>query len=105
LTSILTGIDVAPEFTKQRTTLTVFGKGAHGQIEARPTKLDFGIILVNTISEKDIIISNTSDCDVFYSLEIRSQRSADEAKEMAEDQTLLRPNSIVGKSLTVNAQV
>jgi hypothetical protein len=95
-------VDIAPEYSKQRTTLTVFGQGAHGEIVAKPTKLDFGIILVNTLSEKDIIISNTSDCDVFYSLEIHSQISSAEREVDWQGKTPLRPNSIVGKNFLLS---
>ncbi|KAJ3030918.1 UNVERIFIED_CONTAM: hypothetical protein HDU68_007279 [Siphonaria sp. JEL0065] len=58
------------ESRNKRTTLTVVGTGTRAGIVAEPKLLDFDAILVNTIVEKEIVIFNPSDCDVFYDLEI-----------------------------------
>ncbi|ORY53838.1 hypothetical protein BCR33DRAFT_674998 [Rhizoclosmatium globosum] len=58
------------EVRSKRTTLTVVGTGTQAAITAEPNVLDFDAILVNTIVEKEIVIFNPSDCDVFYDLEV-----------------------------------
>jgi hypothetical protein len=58
------------EYQQRRTTLTVIGKGITANIKAEPQVVDFGAILVNTIVEKEIVLFNPSECDLFYDLEV-----------------------------------
>ncbi|OAJ44042.1 hypothetical protein BDEG_27330 [Batrachochytrium dendrobatidis JEL423] len=55
---------------KKKASFTVFGRGIIGTIVAKPQVVDFETILVNTVSEKEILLFNPSECDVFYTLEI-----------------------------------
>ncbi|KAJ3413734.1 hypothetical protein HDV05_007637 [Chytridiales sp. JEL 0842] len=57
-------------YNRRRTTLTVIGKGITADIVAEPKVVDFGAVLVNTIVEKEIVLFNPSECDLFYDLEI-----------------------------------
>jgi hypothetical protein len=58
-----------------RETFTVFGKGNIGSIKASPQKVDFGVILVNTNADRDIVISNPSECDLYFAVEIVMEKS------------------------------
>ncbi|KAJ3219527.1 hypothetical protein HDU67_000472 [Dinochytrium kinnereticum] len=55
---------------KHRATLTVIGNAADSRLTAEPGTIDFGAILVNTVSEREITLYNTADCDVFYTLSV-----------------------------------
>lgn len=56
--------------SQKKTTLSVLCSGSTGSIICDLKNIDFGVILVNTVSEKDIILYNTSECDLNYALEI-----------------------------------
>lgn len=58
----------------RRSTLTVLGNGSYGEIKADVDAIDFDVILVNTVTEREITLFNSSNCDVFYSLEICQSR-------------------------------
>jgi hypothetical protein len=61
--------DIETEVSKKRTSLNVTGLAVKGIITSKPEIVDFQTVLVNTISERDITLFNTSDCDIFYSVE------------------------------------
>ena len=63
-------VDENAVITRRRATLTVMGQGILGVIIAQPALVDFKTILVNTVIEREIILFNPSECDVFYTLEI-----------------------------------
>ncbi|KAI8834503.1 hypothetical protein BC829DRAFT_448428 [Chytridium lagenaria] len=56
---------------KHRATLTVIGNTSDSRLKADPQTVDFGAILVNTLSEKEITLYNAADCDVFYNLVVK----------------------------------
>ncbi|KAJ3105560.1 hypothetical protein HDU97_007902 [Phlyctochytrium planicorne] len=69
---------------KRRVTLTVVGNAADSRLVAQPQIVDFGAILVNTISDREITLHNTADCDVFYSLAISKVVMPEQANEITE---------------------
>ncbi|KAJ3300829.1 hypothetical protein HK104_000022 [Borealophlyctis nickersoniae] len=64
----------SPDFSNRRSTLTVVGQGTHGRVVADPSVINLDAILVNTIVERDLVLYNPCDCDVFYTLEIARRR-------------------------------
>ncbi|KAI8822927.1 uncharacterized protein EV422DRAFT_585444 [Fimicolochytrium jonesii] len=75
------------DMTKRRSTLTVIGQGINGSMEASPDVLDLGAVLVNSIIERDVLLSNPTACDALYELEITrktrkpQQRSENRSKD------------------------
>ncbi|KAI9333355.1 hypothetical protein DFJ73DRAFT_963215 [Zopfochytrium polystomum] len=71
---------------ENRATLTVIGKGTTATVVAKPSMVDFGAILVNAIVEKEIMLCNSAECDVFYDLEIyRVQKVQPEIQEATQE--------------------
>ncbi|KXS11891.1 hypothetical protein M427DRAFT_126202, partial [Gonapodya prolifera JEL478] len=50
------------------TPLTIVGQGAIGMLSTEPALIEFGDVLVHSIAESSLRISNPSDCDVRYTL-------------------------------------
>ncbi|KAI8823829.1 hypothetical protein BJ741DRAFT_634238 [Chytriomyces cf. hyalinus JEL632] len=69
--------EITHETKTKRTTLILIGTGTSATISADPTLLNFEAILVNTIVEKEIVLLNPSDADLFYDLEIYKLTRAD----------------------------
>lgn len=55
---------------KRKASLTLIGKGDNALLTSEPQMVDFGAVLVNSIMEKEIVLFNPSECDVFYTLEV-----------------------------------
>ncbi|KAI8912237.1 hypothetical protein DFJ77DRAFT_542027 [Powellomyces hirtus] len=66
----------SPDFSQRRATLSVIGQGARGAITASPQILDVSAVLVNSITERELVLSNPTACDVFYQLVITRKRHA-----------------------------
>ncbi|KAJ3173570.1 hypothetical protein HDU88_002656 [Geranomyces variabilis] len=64
----------AGELMQRRTTLSVIGQGAHGSITAKPQLLDVNAVLVNSITERELVLTNPTACDVFYQLVITRKK-------------------------------
>ncbi|KAJ3162411.1 hypothetical protein HDU86_004891 [Geranomyces michiganensis] len=60
---------------QRRTTLSVIGQGAHGTITARPQLLDVNAVLVNSITERELVLTNPTACDVFYQLVLTRRKN------------------------------
>ena len=58
---------------EKKSTLSILCSGAYGTITCEPKNIDFGVILVNTVCEKEIILYNSSECDLNYTLGILEQ--------------------------------
>jgi hypothetical protein len=56
--------DPLSEFHEKKIILTLLGDGVKGSLVAVPQQLDFGPILVEQWSERNLIISNSGDCDL-----------------------------------------
>ncbi|KAJ3320632.1 hypothetical protein HDV06_005150 [Boothiomyces sp. JEL0866] len=55
---------------RERVTFAVFGKGIYGKLTSSPEKVDFGNVLINTMVEREVVIFNSTECDVQFSLKI-----------------------------------
>lgn len=58
------------EKDKERVTFAVFGKGIYGKLTSSPSKVDFGNVLINTVVEREVVIFNSTECDVHFTLKI-----------------------------------
>ncbi|KAI9102498.1 hypothetical protein DFS34DRAFT_577433 [Phlyctochytrium arcticum] len=67
----------------RRSTLTVIGQGTHGRITAQPKHLDLSAVLVHSLVEKEIVLANPTECDVFYNLELIRIMQSPEGGESA----------------------
>ena len=62
--------DILLDFEKKKLTLTVEGTAIRGILVAEPSVLDFEKVLINTVTEKIIILFNPSACDICYKLDL-----------------------------------
>ncbi|KAJ2994628.1 hypothetical protein HDV02_001454 [Globomyces sp. JEL0801] len=65
----------AEDSSKQRATFVVNGRGMHGELRVEKDTIDFENILINTLTEKEVIVYNPSDCDIYYSLELKDSQN------------------------------
>ncbi|KAJ3035518.1 hypothetical protein HDV00_003672 [Rhizophlyctis rosea] len=99
--------DVAPDFNERRTTLLIAGRGTHGKIVTDPDIIDLGPVLVNAIVERDMIVYNPCECDVFYSLQVARKRkrkdieAKEENKLAKEEVEELLPNNVKSAGLEI----
>ncbi|KAJ3049787.1 hypothetical protein HK097_009215 [Rhizophlyctis rosea] len=97
--------DVLPDFNERRTTLLVAGRGTHGKIVTDPDTIDLGPVLVNTIVERDMVVYNPCECDVFYSLQVARKRKRKdveaEEKEREDDGEEALPNNVKNAGLEI----
>ncbi|KAJ3020998.1 hypothetical protein HKX48_009403 [Thoreauomyces humboldtii] len=96
-------LNSSPDTTSRRATLSVIGQGAYGRIDAKPQRLDVSAVLVNSITERELILSNPTACDVFYQLEITRRRirneedageDGQERSHEEEDEEVVVPNDV-----------
>ena len=96
--SMLAESEGHPDFNERRTTLLIAGRGTHGKIVTDPDVIDLGPVLVNTIVERDMVVYNPCECDVFYSLQVARKRKRKEfeaeEKERGEDGEEAMPNNV-----------
>eukprot|EP00842_Homolaphlyctis_polyrhiza_P005315 jgi/Hompol1/5785/HPOL_004691-RA len=86
-------LDETASIARRRASFAVIGRGMLGNVIAKPSVVDFDTILVNTIVEREIVLFNPSECDVFYNLKIyRKTPEVDDQGQDQADRVLLENN-------------
>ncbi|KAI8923507.1 hypothetical protein BC831DRAFT_417141 [Entophlyctis helioformis] len=83
---------------RRRASFVVMGRGMLGNVIAKPSIVEFETILVNTAMEREIVLFNPSECDVFYTLEIYRKNPED-------NQLFPLPNNIKESELEITQLV
>ncbi|KAH6577222.1 hypothetical protein BASA60_004157 [Batrachochytrium salamandrivorans] len=95
-------LDETTLISRKRASFFIKGCGIVGTLVSKLQVVDLETILVDTIVEKEIVIFNPSECDVFYALEIycKTQSTSDKGELKSEDKLI--ENSIkMGSELEI----
>lgn len=91
--------------SQKKSTLTILCSGTFGKIICDPKTIDFGVILVNTVSDKEITLYNNNECDLNYALEIHETLDGHSYSKMEySDKKYIPPNLRICSSSASNSR-